>query len=215
MTLQPVQAAGRLERYEGGYDPARDRLTLTEVRRRVLEQCALFAPEDVIPVPCHADNVAMAYAIRRGESFVPLTGLLPTDFLIEAGRNTISYKADPKLREGVFRLFSTHHSLRSRADVARGLAQDAGGSLRELGYRDLFRLLILEFIDAHAFDLRSIRKSCVHIVHPDGERIIPFDTYNLLYRDHLERQVLDPLREEVDPGHAIAPMLVPLRTRRR
>src|SRR5207249_11244492 len=38
VTLQPVQAAGRLD----GFDPSRDRLTLTEVRRRVLEQSAVF-----------------------------------------------------------------------------------------------------------------------------------------------------------------------------
>src|SRR5581483_1473470 len=34
VTFQPIQAAGRLE----NYDPARDRLTLTEVRRRILDQ---------------------------------------------------------------------------------------------------------------------------------------------------------------------------------
>jgi len=34
VTFQPIQAVGRLEHY----DPARDRLTLTEVRRRILEQ---------------------------------------------------------------------------------------------------------------------------------------------------------------------------------
>ena len=34
VTFQPVQDAGRTQ----GYDPARDRLTLTEVRRRILEQ---------------------------------------------------------------------------------------------------------------------------------------------------------------------------------
>jgi uncharacterized radical SAM superfamily Fe-S cluster-containing enzyme len=33
----------------------------------------------------------------------------------------------------------------------------------------------------------------VHIVHPDG-RLIPFDTYNLFYRDGLERSRLAPLR---------------------
>ena len=33
------------------------------------------------------------------------------------------------------------------------------------------------------------------IVHPDGKRVIPFDTYNLLYRDGLEDQVLKPLRK--------------------
>ena len=56
VTFQPIQAAGRLE----GFDPATDRLTLTEVRRRILEQSALFKPEDVIPVPCHPDSLAMA-----------------------------------------------------------------------------------------------------------------------------------------------------------
>ena len=35
VTFQPVQAAGRLEGYEDGYDTERDRLTLTEVRRRM------------------------------------------------------------------------------------------------------------------------------------------------------------------------------------
>jgi 7,8-dihydro-6-hydroxymethylpterin dimethyltransferase len=42
--------------------------------------------------------------------------------------------------------------------------------------------------------VRSVKKTCVHIVHPDG-RLIPFDTYNLFYRDDLERTRLEPLRE--------------------
>ena len=45
VTFQPMQAAGRLE----GFDPRRDRLTLTEVRRRILEQTTVFQPEDVHP----------------------------------------------------------------------------------------------------------------------------------------------------------------------
>ena len=47
-------------------------------------------------------------------------------------------------------------------------------------------MIIMQFIDAYSFDVRSIKKTCVHIVHPDG-RLIPFDTYNLFYRDDLER----------------------------
>lgn len=47
-----------------------------------------------------------------------------------------------------------------------------------------------------AFDVRSVKKSCVHIVHPDDGRLIPFDTYNLFYRDDLERTRLAPLRAE-------------------
>jgi uncharacterized radical SAM superfamily Fe-S cluster-containing enzyme len=37
-----------------------------------------------------------------------------------------------------------------------------------------------------------VKKSCVHIVHPDG-RIIPFDTYNMFYREGRER-LLEPLQ---------------------
>ena len=47
VTLQPVQVAGRTD----GVEPERDRLTLTEVRRRLLEQTDVFRPADVIPVP--------------------------------------------------------------------------------------------------------------------------------------------------------------------
>jgi uncharacterized radical SAM superfamily Fe-S cluster-containing enzyme len=43
--------------------------------------------------------------------------------------------------------------------------------------------------------VRSVKKTCIHIVHPDG-RLIPFDTYNLFYRDDLERSLLAPLRRQ-------------------
>ena len=33
-------------------------------------------------------------------------------------------------------------------------------------------------------------------MHPDGKRVIPFDTYNLFYRDDLEERVLGPIRAE-------------------
>ena len=64
----------------------------------------------------------------------------------------------------------------------------------QIGYRNIFRVIIMQFLDAHAFDVRSVKKSCVHIVHPEDGRLIPFDTYNLFYRDDLERRVLAPLR---------------------
>jgi len=198
VTFQPVQAAGRLEQYEGGFDCERDRLTLTEVRRRILEQCDLFTPEDILPVPCHADSIAMAYALKLDDKFVPLTGLIDPEVLVEGGRNTIVYEKEEVVREKLFDLFSTHHSPESQAGAMNNLlaAVPAADSLNKLGYANIFRLLIVQFIDAHSFDLRSIRKTCVHIVHPDGKRAIPFDTYNLLYRDDLEHTLLAEIRRE-------------------
>jgi uncharacterized radical SAM superfamily Fe-S cluster-containing enzyme len=200
VTLQPVQAAGRL----GGYDPARDRLTLTEVRRAILEQTNVFRPEDVIPVPCHPDALAMAYALKMGGEVMPLTGLIDPKILIEGGRNTIVYEHDDRVREGILKLFATNHSPESSAGSLRDLLCcmpriDAPGNL---GYENVFRVLIMQFIDAFDFDVRSVKKSCVHIVHPDDNRLIPFDTYNLFYRDGLERERLAPLREVVPTTRA-------------
>ena len=196
VSFQPVQAAGRLERYADGYDPARDRLTLTEVRRKILRQTSLFEPEDIVPVPCHADNIAMAYAIRTGQETLPLTGMIPPETLIQHAGNTIAYEGESTLHAALFELFSTHHSAASQVRALDQFLARADAGFDGLTYDKLFRVLIVEFMDAFAFDLRSIRKSCVHIVHPDAARVIPFDTYNLFYRDDLEQRVLAPIRAE-------------------
>ncbi len=197
VTLQPIQAAGRLE----DYDPARDRLTLTEVRRRILEQTTVFRPEDIIPVPCHPDALAMAYALKLGDQVVPLTGLIDPQVLIEGRRNTIIYEQDDDVRAAIFKLFATNHSPQSSAASLRDLlcCLPMAAVPDGLGYQNLFRVIIMQFIDAYDFDVRSVKKSCVHIVHPDG-RLIPFDTYNLFYRDGLEETRLAALRKlnEVD-----------------
>ena len=70
-----------------------------------------------------------------------------------------------------------------------------------LGYENIFRVIIMQFIDAHSFDVRSVKKTCVHIVHPDG-RLIPFDTYNMFYRDELEKTRLEPLRKRAEASWA-------------
>ena len=195
VTFQPIQDAGRLEQFK----PSTDRLTLTEVRRKILEQTSVFKPEDIIPVPCHPDSLAMAYALKLNGKVTPLTSMVPPEVLINAGRNTILYEQEQAVRENLFKLFATNHSPRSGA-----------GSLRELlcclpqvlvpdglGYENVFRVIIMQFIDAHSFDVRSVKKTCVHIVHPDG-RLIPFDTYNLFYRDGLEKTRLEPLRRKAE-----------------
>jgi hypothetical protein len=37
-----------------------------------------------------------------------------------------------------------------------------------IGYDNIFRVIIMQFLDAHNFDVRSVKKTCVHIVHPEG-----------------------------------------------
>jgi hypothetical protein len=192
VTIQPVQQAGRVQ----GFLPAEHRLTLTEVRRRILEQTSVFRPEDLIPVPCHPDSLAMAYALKIDSKTVPLTGMVPPEVLIDGARNTIVFEKEAVLRDHLFKLFATNHSPSSQASTLRELLCCLPKVLipTNLGYENLFRVLIVQFIDAEAFDVRSVKKSCIHIAHPDGKRLIPFDTFNMFYRGELETTRLAGLR---------------------
>jgi 7,8-dihydro-6-hydroxymethylpterin dimethyltransferase len=51
-----------------------------------------------------------------------------------------------------------------------------------LSYENVFRVIVMQFLDPYNFDVRSVKRSCIHIAHPDG-RIIPFDTFNMFYRE--------------------------------
>ncbi len=51
-----------------------------------------------------------------------------------------------------------------------------------LDYSNLFRIIIMNFMDANDFDVRAVKKSCVHIVS-NQNKMIPFETMNLFYRD--------------------------------
>ena len=146
-------------------------------------------------MPCHPDSLAMAYALKLDGKVAPLTRFVEPDVLINAARNTIVYEEEPGVRDCLFKLFATNHSPQSGATSLRELlcCLPSISAPSQLNYKNIFRVLIVRFLDAYAFDVRSVKKTCIHIVHPDG-RLIPFDTYNLFYRDDLERTRLAPLR---------------------
>ena len=143
----------------------------------------------------------MAYALKLDGKVVPLTRFVEPDVLINAASNTIVYEEEPGVRDCLFKLFATNHSPESGATSLRELlcCLPRISAPAELSYKNIFRVLIVHFLDAYAFDVRSVKKTCIHIVHPDG-RLIPFDTYNLFYRDDLEHTRLAALRQSVRPS---------------
>ena len=185
VTLQPTQIAGRLE----NFDPATDRITLTDVRQKILEQTNIFQPNDIIPVPCNPDALAMGYVLKLAGQVFPMTRYVDPAVLLNNSRNTIVYEQDEQLHAHMLKIFSTGVSVDKVQDNFKELMCclpqiHAPG----LSYDNLFRIIIMRFIDAWDFDVRAIKKSCVHIVHKDG-RIIPFETMNLFYRDEKEETV--------------------------
>ncbi|HWV64444.1 radical SAM protein [Chitinophaga sp.] len=191
VTFQPVQVAGRTD----GFDPATDRITLTEVRQRILEQSPIWSDHDIIPVPCNPDALAMAYALKIDGQVYPLTRYVDPAVLLNNSKNTIVYEQDERLHQHILKIFSTGISTDAAVNDMQSLlcclpqVQAPG-----LDYTNLFRIVIMRFLDAYDFDVRAIKKSCVHIVHKDG-RIIPFETMNLFYRDDKE-SYLKQLQEE-------------------
>ena len=183
VTLQPIQDAGRVGAPVGG---GHDRLTVSGLRRAVAEQSGLFSLEDVVPVPCNPDTLAMAYALRRGGEITPLTRHLGPDVLLDGPRNTISFERDPALREQLIRLFATNLAPEAQAAcLSELLCCLPRVDAPDLGYENVFRVLIVRFMDRHDLDLRALKKSCVHMARPEGT-MIPFETWNLFYRNGLQ-----------------------------
>jgi 7,8-dihydro-6-hydroxymethylpterin dimethyltransferase len=182
VTFQPTQIAGRNE----NFDPARDRITLTAVRQKILDQTSLFQPSDIIPVPCNPDALAMGYALKLNGQVFPLTRYIDPAHLLDNSRNTIVYEQDTELHQHLIKIFSTGISVdRVEENMNQLLCCIPQVQAPGLSYENLFRIIIMRFMDAYDFDVRSVKKSCVHIVHKDG-RIIPFETMNLFYRDEKE-----------------------------
>jgi len=196
VTFQPTQFAGRVE----NFDPSTDKYTLTEIRQDILNQTDVFKANDILPVPCNPDSIAMAYALKLNGIVQPLTSLLDPDVFLNSSGNTILYEQDDNLQKEMIKVFSTSQTGSTLTKNLNTLLCCLPKiSAPNLSYENIFRVIILKFMDAYDFDVRSVKKSCVHIVHKDG-RMIPFETMNLFYRDEKE----DYLKQLIDNKDQIA-----------
>ena len=191
ITFQPVEIAGRNRE-----DSAHEKITLTEVRQEILNQFPILNGDDIIPVPCNPDSLAMGYILKLENEILPLTRYInPADLLNNETKNTIVYEQDTGLQMQLLDIFSTGISVdKVQPKVNQLLCCLPEVSAPNLDYDNLFRIIIMNFMDAHDFDVRAVKKSCVHIVNKDL-KMIPFETMNLFYRDS-KIQYLEELKKE-------------------
>ena len=191
VTFQPVEIAGR-----NRDDSAGEKVTLTEVRQEILNQFPLLNSDDIIPVPCNPDSLAMGYILKLDDEIFPLTRYInPADLLNSESKNTIVYERDKGVQMQLLDIFSTGISVdKVEPKMNQLLCCLPNISAPDLGYDNLFRIIIMNFMDAHDFDVRAVKKSCVHIVSKDL-KMIPFETMNLFYRDS-KKEYLEELRQD-------------------
>ncbi len=184
ITFQPVQDAGRNE----GFDKNTDRILLTDIRRAIATQAGeVFASEDIIPLPCNPDSISVAYGLRDGMAVTPITQMIPKSELLSIAPNTISFEKYPALRDRLFDILS----LASSGEATKTRLSELLCCLPQvevpddLGYDKVFRVVIVQFLDKYNFCVATVKRSCIHFVTPE-KKIIPFDTYNLFYRNGLD-----------------------------
>ncbi len=194
VTFQPTQDAGRNE----GFGKA-DRVVLSEIRRNIADTSGVFGADDLIPLPCHPEMIGIGYGIRRGRQVLPVTSLLSKEEILSAAPNAITFEKHPGLRDKLVELFSLGTFGENTEQLASFLCcLPQFPAPAQLGYQDVFRVAIVEFMDRYNFDLGGVKRSCIHFLTAD-RKIIPFDTYNLFYRNG----EIDQLRQRLQRNRGL------------
>lgn len=75
ITFQPIQDTGRNE----GFNKNTDRFLLSDIRRAIYQPSSKFTAEDIIPLPCNPESIAIGYALRSGRNITPITSMFPKE----------------------------------------------------------------------------------------------------------------------------------------
>jgi len=183
ITFQPIQDAGRNLDSRSKKESNDNRTTLSEIRQHIIDADNPFNDEDMIPLPCHPENICIGYGIKLGDTIQPVTGLIPREELLKGAENTVAFERSDSLKKAFYTLFSLdacgEQSTENLQSMLCCLPKIEGSE--DLAYNNVFRIVIMAFMDKYDFDLGSIKRSCTHFVEPDG-KIYPFETWNMFYR---------------------------------
>lgn len=163
------------------------RATMPDLVKALAAQAGeLVGVEDFYPLPCaHPNCHMMAYLYRGGESVVPVNRFIDVRKHMDLIANSIVY-TPARARHLVARALETAggccgtngcgpKDLVADEFLAKALAEKLNGE-------EVFRVTLTAFLDAHTFDTRRVMKCCLAHVLPSGH-IVPFCSYNTLYRD--------------------------------
>jgi hypothetical protein len=189
VNFQPAFFAGR---YEHDFNPM-DRVTNTEIMDRLEEQTSgMFRKTDFLPLPCsHPSEIAMTYAYIRGKKVKPIPRFINMEPYMDQFTNTIFTDPRPiykKAIEGLWSASSSFNSVKTLYDFScvcgipmkKDFFTEKGR--QKIADENAFRIILIQFQDKYNWDMKVVKKCCIGFAMPDG-KTIPFDTYNVLYRE--------------------------------
>lgn len=184
INFQPVAFFGR-----GDAVNVENRTTLSGIRREIERQTGgLFKKEDIVPLPCDVDRVAVTYAVKKDGRFVPVTSKIQLDNYVELIDNTMDFRAEDVVKKAIIKSIAKGIAcdcLKLKDEITAILPVDyvkwTTAQRADFIDKNTFRITISSFIDMYNFDAKSIKKECVHVITPDLKRI-PFSAYNMVHR---------------------------------
>jgi uncharacterized radical SAM superfamily Fe-S cluster-containing enzyme len=183
----------------------------------IAEFISLLSGEDSAKVTlnCHEHCGIATYVFREKtegdgkDKLIPITDFIDVDALFDRLK-----KYNEKLKEGKFGVrkrvlagLTTHlPKLIHRSKTPKGLDivrillnVFTKGSYDALGdfSKDAMLISCMHFMDPFNFDEDRVKKCVIHYATPDG-RIIPFCTFNSMYRPDVEQDFSKPLKQNKD-----------------
>jgi len=184
VNFQPIAYFGRLP----GKQEEAKRITLTGILKRIESQTSgMIKKNDFIPLPCHVERVAFTYLYREGDQFIPVTRNMAAQKYVPMIENTFTFYPEDvikNLAKGIiicndgncFQFFKDFRKI-----IPANYRLKSKSSKYEHINNNTFRISVSSFIDQYNFDMKSVKKECVHIITPDLKKI-PFSTFNMFYR---------------------------------
>ncbi len=180
VVFQPVQDAGRIVA-DDDY-----RITLSQIRDIIInDEKNPFISDDMIPLPCDPHKIGVGYAAKKMENgyatLMPVTGKIPKEVVIGQG-GTVAFEQDREFVKTVIETVSLDTAMGEailKDKIKRKLfcCWPTFLSPSDMGYENVYRIVIMEFTDSYNFDSTNIKRECNFMVEP--HRVIPFSTHNM------------------------------------
>jgi 7,8-dihydro-6-hydroxymethylpterin dimethyltransferase len=194
INFQPAFHAGR----HMAFDPLQ-RLTIPDILQELERQTAgLFLVSDFVPVPCCFPTCnSVTYALLDGDTVLPLPRVLNVDDYLDyiSNRAVVDLSADIQhALEGLWSSSAVAGSDKAAQQFALscaacGLPDGSNGLDLQAFARNIFMVMLQDFMDPWTFNQKNLMKCCKEFLLPGGKQI-PFCAYNTLgYREQARTQL--------------------------